>query len=218
MTATLHMLAADVLGLPPHVAMLAGLVLIIGALMWNAARRRVKRTQVEGRVSEHARLHNSRLEAQAKEDINELMVRLEELSREICGQIDTRFAKLERVLVEADRKIAELRALQRHGGAASPSAAGAPAAPPPPPDPRHVAVFERAQGGASPLEIAREMGMNVGEVELVLSLERSRRKLCGAPEEPPAAPEPAPGPADADESPSPRPRRKAKTSRVDERA
>ena len=153
--------------------LLIGLALVIGSLLWHNAWRRSRR-RVEGRTSSHAVRHNTRLGVQAQEDIELLMVRLDELSREICGQIDTRFAKLEHVLAEADEKLAALESAMDRSATAE---ANQPASPPA--DPRHAEVCLRDGQGAPAVQIAHEMGMTVGEVELILSLERSRQSVVG---------------------------------------
>ncbi len=177
MNTTLHPFLAD--GLDPQAILLIGMVLVLGSLLWHRARTRTGRTRAgrtrtETRTSRHAAMHNSRLGTQATEDIQELMVRLEELTREICGQIDTRFAKLEHVIAEAEQKLASLSAALR-APAESPGTelagsgeARAPA------DDRHERVCGLASAGRPNVEIARELGMAVGEVELILSLQRSR--------------------------------------------
>lgn len=174
MSGNWHILAA---GLDPQLILLAGVALVLVALLWNSARRRSRASRVDGRASQFAARHNSRMEKQAADDLHELMMRLEELTREICGQIDTRYAKLERVIAEADRKLAELRAAE--GQSAQPAGDDAPQSAPPPADPRHVAIYERFEAGQSAVDIARSLGITAGEVELVISLERSRRNHAG---------------------------------------
>jgi len=163
----------------PQTLLLIGVVVILGVLFMRRARTKRSSSDVDARAGAQARMHNSRLASQAREDIGELMVRLEELSREICGQIDTRFAKLEHAINEADAKLAALRGAP---GAAVPSEPAVPT------DPRHAEVCRRAADGQIALQIAREMDMPVGEVELILSLQRSRQSLAGpAPSISPAA-------------------------------
>ena len=141
------------------------------------------------------------LAARARDDINELMLRLEELSREICGQIDTRFAKLEHAIREADAKLAALRAATEAPTPVDPAGSDAPV------DPKHAEVCRRARDGQIALQIAREMDMPVGEVELILSLQRSRQSAAPAVAPPPPA-------ADGDEDEPEKP----KGLRLDERA
>lgn len=188
----------------PLLAMLLGLAVLAFTLMRMSRRRRAAR--VDGRAGHHADLHNSRRETQAREDIDELMVRLEELSREICGQIDTRFAKLEHLLTRAERTLAALKPAE--SPAASPAGPADPPAevPPPEADPKHEEIWALAAQGRPAVEIARQAGMTIGEVELVLSLERSRRRLLGLPETSAADGSPA-GPGDDDDA-SARPARR----------
>jgi len=185
-----------------QMVLLMGLVVIIAALMWNAARRRARTNRIDGRADSQARRHNARLQTRAREDIDELMIRLEELSREICGQIDTRFAKLEHVLAEADVKTRALKAELRRSGAAETGNI-------PPADPRHVGIFEAHERGGAIVDIARQHNMTAGEVELILSLERSRRAAAAIIEDPQPAGESA-------QPPSVRRPRAGKGTRVDE--
>jgi len=159
----------------PQTLIMIGLVLFIGTLFLRRARKRGKSSTVDGRAAAQGRAHNSRLATQAREDISELMVRLEELSREICGQIDTRFAKLEHAIREADAKLAALRAAADAPTTANSAESAAPV------DARHAEVCRRTQDGQIALQIAREMDMPIGEVELILSLQRSRQNAASAP-------------------------------------
>lgn len=185
----------------PQTALLIGIVLIIGTLFIARSRSRRRDSSVDGRAGAQARMHNSRLASQAREDIDELMIRLEELSREICGQIDTRFAKLEHAITEADAKLAALRAAT---GTAVTMATPQTTVPDVSLDPKHAEICRRAQSGQPNLTIAREMDMPIGEVELILSLARSRQNATGV-----LAPEPV---AEPDEAEPP------KGLRLDERA
>ncbi len=100
-----------------------------------------------------------------RRDLESLMVELQELSRKIGAEIDTRFAKLEAAMRDADRRIASLNRLARKTGQT----------PPPPEDPgeadlRHQIVYELADAGMKAIEIAKELGKTPGEVELILNL------------------------------------------------
>jgi hypothetical protein len=105
-----------------------------------------------------------------------LLVELSEMSRQISAQLDTRAAKLEVLIREADEKIRQLKSLQ-----------GAPTArpedrfrmdepaddrldPPDPPDPRYTEVYALADQGRSPFEIAQKLNRPAGEIELILAL------------------------------------------------
>jgi len=98
-----------------------------------------------------------------------LLVELSEMARQITAQLDTRAAKLEALIHEADEKISALRQ-----GGAMPSQAMTPNAPPQwttaSIDPQHEAVYALADQGKPTAEIARQLNRPNGEVELILAL------------------------------------------------
>lgn len=123
-----------------------------------------------------------------------LLVELSEMTRQMTAQLDTRAAKLEALIREADEKIGRLQnAVQRDD--ADPSALAAlrqtidtrptpQQVPPaieaiePPPaapvreeiDPLHEQVYALADAGKSVGEIASEINRPSGEIELILAL------------------------------------------------
>lgn len=125
-------------------------------------------------------------------DMQNLLVELSEMSRQISAQLDTRAAKLELLLREADEKIARLNSLDnapRHptvgsvspalsdgGGQSLPSVAAKQASTEdahstaPPIDPRHQAIYELADQGQNVGQIARQLDRPSGEIELILAL------------------------------------------------
>lgn len=137
-----------------------------------------------------------------KRDMEQLLTALDELSRDISAQIDTRFAKLEQSIADADKRISALRILieeAKKTGAgpradsAAPSAptptatiattAGSPTDPQPAeqagspsaPDERSRRIYELADQGRTPMQIAQELDQKIGEVELILNLRNSTR-------------------------------------------
>src|SRR5688572_15366635 len=115
-------------------------------------------------------------------EMGNLLVELSEMSRQMTGQLDTRAAKLEALLREADEKIAMLRSMGSGGGgphgvlieaklleADAVTMRGADD-PIPPVDPRHAEVYDLADEGQSAQDIARQTGRPRGEVELILAL------------------------------------------------
>lgn len=133
-------------------------------------------------------------------DMQNLIVELSNMARQITAQLDTRSAKLELLIQEADQKIAALRRTNNeHPSALTPfemdddsppspqpvwpAPSPAPQArvteevpPPPPPEPvdpvrqRHLAVYELADKGLTPQQIACELKRPAGEIELILAL------------------------------------------------
>ena len=126
-------------------------------------------------------------------EMSNLLVELSEMARQMTAQLDTRAAKLELLLKEADEKILLLKqagAGALADGQSGPASAAATAlegvimearapvdaAMPEPQqqlDPRHARVYDLADEGHSPQEIARELERPSGEIELILAL-RSR--------------------------------------------
>jgi len=112
-----------------------------------------------------------------QQSMQALLLELEDLSREINSQVDTRLRALNLLVQEADEKIKELRRLQGLPEGEGP----VPRRMPPPrqePHPevtseRYARVYSLAEKGYSVVEIATEMEMMTGEVELILALRRT---------------------------------------------
>ncbi|HPD29889.1 MAG TPA: hypothetical protein PLL20_07840 [Phycisphaerae bacterium] len=124
---------------------------------------------------------------QLRRDLESLIAELEQLSRKISAEIDTRFAKLEAAMHDADRRIAALHRLtqQQEGSTARMPAReeseGAKPASDRPED-RYALIYELTDVGFSPVEIARDLGRTPGEVELILNLRnRGRPKAPDSP-------------------------------------
>jgi hypothetical protein len=118
-------------------------------------------------------------------DVSTLLVELSEMARQMTAQIDTRAAKLEALIQEADEKIAMLRSLGHdvasRGGpqgvlieAKLLESDAVPMRPAedsvPSVDPRYAEVYDLADEGQTPQDIARHTGRPRGEVELILAL------------------------------------------------
>jgi hypothetical protein len=120
-------------------------------------------------------------------EMSNLLVELSEMARQMTAQLDTRSAKLEALIREADEKIAVLQAagggvpcggnqvlieakvLESHAVPMTEShmtSVDQPALP----DPRHSEVYNLADEGQSAQDIARQTGRPRGEVDLILAL------------------------------------------------
>ena len=126
----------------------------------------------------------------------ELIIQLEELARRISAQVDTKFAKLDQAIMDADDRLARLqaataraerRAEQQSGGAAPspgtpadetpahvPSETEIPSDSLDSPDPRHQSVYDLADAGRAPDEIAERLALPLGEGEVILNLRSFR--------------------------------------------
>jgi hypothetical protein len=132
---------------------------------------------------------------EVERQMTELLVELEQMARKMTAQVDTRAARLELLIKDADDKIALLRALSDgaaragaapDGGAqANPAARLQPAdiAPglAPAMDARHAEVYELADAGLSARQVAQQLGRPYGEVELILAIRP--REAATAPDE-----------------------------------
>ncbi len=96
---------------------------------------------------------------------------LVETAQRLGAQLDNKARRLEKLIEEADQRIAALSGAAP--GLSAPDRPRAPAAPSParpPRDPLTQAVYEHADAGRTPVEIARELDEQVGKVELILAL------------------------------------------------
>ncbi len=113
-----------------------------------------------------------------------LLVELSEMTRQMNAQVDTRAAKLDELIKQADQRIATLRQLEGKPAvqdfAISDTPVDAPIqpvqaglAPEPPmaePDSRHAEIYSLADQGRDAREIASRLNRPSGEVELILAL------------------------------------------------
>jgi hypothetical protein len=118
-----------------------------------------------------------------RDDMQALLAELQDLARKINAQIDTKFAKLEAAISDADRRIEALQRLTRAARsepALDVTVGDEPSSDGPPPQTgtteegtvaaRHAAVYQLADTGKSPVEIAQTLGRTPGEIELILAL------------------------------------------------
>jgi hypothetical protein len=118
-----------------------------------------------------------------EQQMQNVLVEMSEMARQIAAQIDTRAAKLEALIREADEKIAAMNNAAASSSPApfppkprlTPPAAELPissSADQPILDPGHALVYALADKGRSCKEIAQELNRPSGEIELILALRR----------------------------------------------
>jgi hypothetical protein len=110
----------------------------------------------------------------AERQMETLLVELSDMARQITAQLDTRAAKLEALMKEADQKIAALQN-QPQNQPIAPAGNGdfvppLGAAPDSEDNPRHRDVYALADAGMPAGEIARRLSRPGGEVDLILAL------------------------------------------------
>ena len=106
--------------------------------------------------------------------LNDLLAELQDTSRRIAAQIDNRYAKLDAMVAEADGRIRRLEQLLGQDALPGATPASSPPAVSPQPaalsNPRHQPIYDLADQGKTPREIAQQLGTPPGEVELILNL------------------------------------------------
>ena len=161
------------------------LVLAVAGLtiLMLSTRRRVREHQQQPRSTARARYAELERKASAKRDIEEVMLELDQLSRQVHGQLDTKFAKLEAVIRDADQRIDRLSRLLQTASARPTCdltlGVEDPHTPPTAPDlipedQPHTTIYRLADAGVPAPEIATKIDRPVGEVELILALRRTR--------------------------------------------
>ena len=146
--------------------MVVPLLFIVAAMIMLRSARRRSRQGGTTREEAQRQIPSLREQMDVRANLEKLLLDLQELSRQINGHIDTRFCKLEVLLKDADEKIRRLESLT--SGAATARGAEQET------DPLKQMIYKLSDAGKSSVEIAREINKNTGEVELILSLRRSK--------------------------------------------
>lgn len=173
------------------VLMAAGMAIIIWVML-RLQWKRQRRSPEEGPV---AQMRETLLDRQAE---GQRAAEVAEVVRDMAARLETRAARLEALLDQADERIEKLEARVAANGlsqsmhaarpsarpAAQPGGNGQPMDPwddepaPSPPgrsdasDPLHQEVYDLADEGHTPLAIARRLDQQVGTIELILALRR----------------------------------------------
>ncbi len=100
-------------GYPWEVFLMFGAVLVLGMFLMKKTQSRVARSQSTRSMPVSERVANRMPSHDIYSQIGELMAQLADLSRQINGQIDTRIAKLESLLTQADQTLARLENLPK---------------------------------------------------------------------------------------------------------
>lgn len=171
-------------GLSSTQAVLLAMALVGLTIVMLSTRKRIAKSRQPPGASMRRRYEQAQERNKTGRDIETVMVELDQLARQVHGRLDTRFAKLEMIIRDADERIENLSRLVR-------AAQGSPtldltleeAVPDPPPleekeidDERHAPIYRLADSGLAAAEIAMEVDRTTGEIELILSLRRTRRQ------------------------------------------
>ncbi len=148
--------------------LLLGVSLLTWMMMRIYIRRRQRISITEGTPQE--RLAAIHTQARKRAHIDGFAADVHELVQRLASQVDVKAARIEQLLEDADERIRKLERMNRTDQA---HAAREPE-PVPDDEPDRVTsqVYELADRGEKPIEIARQLNQHVGQVELILALRR----------------------------------------------
>ena len=153
--------------------LVVGIVFICAWLMMRI-RKRSQRGPNHPTAQEH--LERYRQKEAIRDDLESLMVDIEQMAKRLGAQLDAKSLRLEKLIDDADLRIAQLQQAMREQHAQPPAhaapapVAAAPDPPAAPADPLAADVYRLADAGHNPPEIARRLDEHVGKVELILAL------------------------------------------------
>lgn len=156
------------------------MIIVIARMLRNQSRNR----RAHANAPRHPRPVPARSSGSTatQDRLERLMADGEELTRRLAAILDNKAARLEILIEQADQRVQELQAaaeaVQAQPQAASPRSAGlalTEAGPPAaePIDPLHRKVYDLADQGLPPVDIARQIDRPTGQVELILALRRA---------------------------------------------
>jgi hypothetical protein len=149
------------------VLMAAGII-GLGLLLMISIRSKIARRNA-ARPSPRELIDQLRAPRAGGDDADARAAGLADLARRLAAQLDSKSAKLEILIRQADERIAAL------AGTAAASVSELPgqsrgAVTRPPVNPLARAVYDLADAGRDPVQIARELDQQVGTIELILAL------------------------------------------------
>jgi hypothetical protein len=150
-----------------------GILFIIMA-MFSLGRARKKTTSSRESSKDH--IDRAREKRAVRDDLEALMVDINRMARDLGGQLDAKIIRIEKANQEAEERIAQLQALRDElsnpstMNQTSPDQLVTPQAGPDQTDPLTRQVYQLADQGKGPADIAQELDEHVGKIELILAL------------------------------------------------
>ncbi len=154
----------------PGILMIGGVLMMSAILLGRLKRNRRKRSASAPTPREQIAAIRSR--AANRTQIEAFKVEAHEFTRQLAAILDTKAARLEQLISDADDRLARLASA---GQSAPPAASGAPGgarapAIEPPAADEYERIYHLADAGMDAVEIARQTGKPTGQVELILAL------------------------------------------------
>ena len=111
-----------------------------------------------------------RLSPADRRALEDLMADAEELTGRLAANLDAKAARLERLIAQADERLNRLE--DRAAAESRPRPERRPGLTTDDTDPLNRRVYDLADRGLPPVEIAKQLSQQVGQVELILNLRR----------------------------------------------
>jgi type VI protein secretion system component VasK len=145
----------------------------VGVLLTISIRGKIARRNA-ARPSARQLIEQVKTVRLSSDDVEVKAAELMETARRLSAQLDNKAQRLEKLIGQADERIAVMSAAPRadiHRATDAPAEPQPPASPAPRErDPLTRAVYELADQGRTPLEIAQELDEQVGKIELIIAL------------------------------------------------
>ena len=144
-----------------------GICLIVMGLMVSYRKRR--RKSMAPQVTPDEQVERVRQQKGMRADLEDLMVEIEQLARRFGSQLDAKTIALEQVIKTADAKIERLERLIKQAKETSTASSNQPVQSENA-DPVAATIYELADDGMEPVDIAAKIDEHIGKVELILAL------------------------------------------------
>ncbi|MEM9066074.1 MAG: hypothetical protein AAGB51_11355 [Planctomycetota bacterium] len=163
----------------------AAMMLVAALLLMNSylRRQKAKSKQPEQPTDARARAEAIQAAARGKESLQAVLAESEQLAQRLAAHVDTKAALLEKLIADADDRLAKLEAAESRSPEPQPqtldhAAQGstlhkdqaAKSAPAQSTDPLRRRIYQLADQGKSSVEIAQATNQPTGQVELILAL------------------------------------------------
>jgi hypothetical protein len=159
------------------------ILIILGvATIYIAVVRPAMKKKPKDPLSKTPSMNSLAQQRNVERQMQNLLVELSEMTRQITAQLDTRTQKLMMLIQDADERIAELKKRENAQSIAQQnswptlSESLVPKNIPDPVDEQHQPIYSLADQGKSASDISRELNRPRGEVELILALRPTEQR------------------------------------------
>jgi len=164
------------------------LAVVVLTLVMKSTGKRIQQSRANQDAPAGERYQELQQQSKAMRDVGDVMLELDKLARHVQGQLDTRFAKLETVIRDADKRIESLTnllsqtkqnpsldiTLDSENPFVKPISKSNSDLASNFDNDRYSSVYRLCDQGLSAEEIAHKVDQSTGEVELILALRKTK--------------------------------------------